>query len=786
MEAQLPFQSRFSVIDFQFLQTMIFAIEEINRSDKLLPNLTLGYRIYDACYTHFQATRTALSLVTGPEDEQYRCTRFPSVSAIIGGSWSTHSIAVSRLVALYNIPMISYFSTCACLSNKYEYPTFFRAIPSDIFQSRALAQLVSYFNWTWIGLILEDNDYGLNAGSIFKDEAIKLGSCVAFTGIISAMAPSKRILQTLTSIVTYKVKVVITIATEFIVGMIFQEAVRQNVSGIQWIASEAWSTSNVLYNEQTHPNFHGTLGFAIRRGDINGLRDFLANTHLSQQQRNPFIENFWEETFSCFLNGSFHRGKISCTGGEDLKTTNSPYLDVKNLRISYNVYKAVYAVAHALQNIVAPLGNNFALTEGPLKNIQNPWMLLTYLKRVNFTMDAGDKISFDQNGDPYPSYDLVNWQRRDNASSVFAHVGEFIGNENLRLKEHTIVWQGESLEIPISVCSVSCSFGSRKAAQNGKNACCFDCIPCNQGEISNQSDSLECVKCPLNYWSNLQRDGCVLKTMEYISLKETLGVVLFGGALLGIFLSVCITIIFIHHRYNPIVRANNSHLSFCTLAAIVLCLLSSVAYLGQPSALSCVLRNTGFGITFAFCISCILGKTIVVIVAFNVQHPGRKAAILFTPTKQKLLICLCTGFQIVVCTAWNTLAPPQPVEHTSYDTPTITLQCDSGSIVALSIVLGYIGLLVCVSFSLAFCVRNLPYHYNEAKFITFSMVIVSAVWVTFVPTYLSSPGKYLEAVEMFAILFSCYGLLICIFVPKCYIILFKPEKKIKRSRQRND
>ncbi|XP_072000229.1 extracellular calcium-sensing receptor-like [Engystomops pustulosus] len=775
--------SGFSIRDFQCVQTMIFATEEINQNAKLLPNFTLGYRIHDACYTHFQATRAALSLVTGTSDESHSCVRFPSALAIIGGGWSTQSIAISRLVALYNIPMVSYFSTCACLSNKYEYPTFLRTIPSDLFQSQALAQLVHYFNWTWIGLITEDNDYGQNAGNIFRDEAMKLGGCVAFTGIISAMDPTKKILQSLSNIVRYKVKVVLIIASELIVGMIFQEAVRQNVLGIQWIASEAWSTSPFLNNELTHPTFQGTIGFAIQRGDIKGLRDFLVNTHLSQQKSNPLIANLWEDTFNCSLNGSFQTTKILCTGKEDLSTTNTPYLDVDNMRISYNVYKAVYAIAHALHNMIAPLGNKYDLTGGTFNNKLNTWKLLNYLKRVNFEVDGSDKISFDQHGDPYPSYDLVNWQKKNDGSSVFVHVGEFVGNDNLKLKENVIVWQGGRKEIPVSVCSTSCPPGSRRAAQEGKHTCCFDCIPCDQGKISNKSNSLECVTCPLEYWSNQQRDACVLKVIDYISLEETLGAALFGGAMFGIFLSVCILIIFIHHRYNPIVRANNSHLSFCTLAAIVLCFLSSVSYLGQPSALSCVLRNSGFGITFAFCISCILGKTIVVIVAFNVQHPGRKVAILFTPIRQMLLISMCTAFQIIVCTAWNSLAPPQPMEKISYDSPTITLQCDPGSIVAFSLVLGYIGFLVCISFSLAFCVRNLPYHYNEAKFITFSMVIVSAVWVTMVLTYLSSPGKYLEAVEMFGILFSCYGLLICIFVPKCYMILLEPEERIKRCRQ---
>ncbi|XP_075056974.1 extracellular calcium-sensing receptor-like [Mixophyes fleayi] len=770
----------FNVRDFQYVQTMIFAIEEINRSDKLLPNMSLGYRIYDTCYTHFQATRAAVSLTTGAGDRHYTCVQFPLVPVIIGGSWSTQSIAVSRVVALFNIPLISYFSTCACLSDKHEYPTFLRTIPSDLFQSKALAQLVNHFNWTWSGLIIEDNDYGQNAGSLFKDEATKLGSCVAFTEIIPVVVTPGKIRQSVRNILAYKVKVVLIIASELTVGIIFQEVIYQNITGIQWIASEAWSTSSLVYNEQTYTNFGGTIGFAIRRGNITGLKHFLANTHISQKINNPLIVNLWEETFNCSLETSLYTGKVPCTGLEDLNATAALYLDVKNLRISYNVYKAIYAVANALHNMVALLGFN------TLNNILNPWTLLSFLKHLNFTTDAGDKISFDKNGDPYPTYDLVNWQKEDNGSLFFAGVGEFSGDESLTLKENTIVWQAERKEIPISVCSSSCPCGSRKAVQKGKHSCCFDCMMCDQGEISNQSNSLECVKCPLEYWSNIQRDRCVPKAMEYISLKETLGSVLFGGALFGTFLTLCVINIFLYHRHNPIVRANNSHLSFCTLFAIKLCFLFSTAYLGEPTALSCLLRNTGFGITFAFCISCILGKTIVVVAAFNVHHPGRNTAFLFSPIKQKILISLCTSFQIVLCAAWNILSPPQPVRNTSYDSPTITLQCNAGSLVAFSLALGYIGLLVCICFTLAFCVRNLPYIYNEAKFITFSMVIVSAVWITFVPTYLSSPGKYLEAVEMFAILFSCYGLLICIFAPKCYIILLQPEKKIKRCMNSKD
>uniref|UniRef100_A0A4W6FEC5 G-protein coupled receptors family 3 profile domain-containing protein n=1 Tax=Lates calcarifer TaxID=8187 RepID=A0A4W6FEC5_LATCA len=790
-EPQQPTCYGFDVTGFRQAKTMAFAIDEINRNSNLLPNVTLGYSLYDNCVQLEIAFHASLSLVSGQEEQvvlRETCVGNPPVLGIVGDSSSTRSIAISTALGLYRVPMVSYFATCSCLSDRQKFPSFFRTIPSDAFQVRAMIQILKHFGWTWTGLLISDNDYGFHAARIFQsDLGPSGGGCLAYTEILPKgdnPAELKRIVDMMKKSTA---RVVIVFAQERNMIDLMEEVVRQNVTGLQWIASEAWTETTVFQTPRLMPYLGGTLGIAIRRGEIPGLRDFLLQTHPDLHHNNSYgdsmVNQFWEYTFQCRFApppaGWVEAGGALCTGQEDLENVETEALDISNLRPEYNVYKAVYALAYALDDMLRCEPGRGPFSGHSCGNLHKlePWQIVYYLEKVNFTTSFGDQVLFDENGDVLPIYDILNWQWLPDGRTKVQTVGDVkksaFKGEELTLDEDKIFWNFESKEPPWSVCSESCPPGTRMARKKGEPECCFDCIPCSEGKISNKTE---------DFWSSPQRDHCVPKKTEFLSYHDPLGIFLTATSLLGTFICAVVLGIFIYHRRTPIVRANNSELSFQLLLSLKLCFLCSLLFIGRPKPWTCQLRHAAFGISFVLCVSCILVKTMVVLAVFKASKPGGEASLKwFGVLQQRGTVLVLTSVQAVICTAWLLSASPMPHKNTKYHNDKIVYECVVGSTIGFAVLLGYIGLLAILSFLLAFLARNLPDSFNEAKLITFSMLIFCAVWVAFVPAYISSPGKYADAVEVFAILASSFGLLVALFGPKCYIILLRPERNTKKA-----
>ncbi|XP_077327769.1 vomeronasal type-2 receptor 1-like [Lithobates pipiens] len=874
--------------NYQRMQAMIYAIEEINKNPDLLPNITLGYQIFDTCTVLRRAVEGTLWMLSGGKESipNYQCEQTGTLAGIIGDSASTRSILMAHILGLYRYPQvpprealhpiskrprgqlclsspmnspqpdqnspidpasnlayisvipkpgkdqslvsncrpislinndlkimtkilsnrlgsfigsyvhkdqfylhpqISYSSTSPTLSNRKIFPSFFRTIPSDVFQSRGLANLILYFGWSWVGFLASDNDYGQLSLLAVKQELINAGACVAFIETIMTGQANRNAPHIVNVIKGSTAKVVVVLATKPEFLTVVEELAKQNVTDRIWIASEAWSTSNLLSKERYQQALMGTLGFAVHAGQLPGFMEYLNSLHPSKAPNDSFIIEFWEKLFSCrWINHmnlddrTSNKTAHDCTGEENL---GKSMLKV-DFGATFMVYTSVYAFAWALDSLLHCQPGKGQFHNGCANILSfDPWQLLHYIKRTRFQTKDKTNIFFDDNGDPPAFYDIVNWQISSTGSLEQVIVGRYDSSstdENIMSLNHAgIVWVNNKTMVPPSKCSSSCSPGFMKVTIPGKPICCFQCVACPQGQTSNETDAVNCHPCPWDMWPNLQQDACLPRPIEFLSYSEALGMNLATIAIFSSVVPLGILGLFIRYRTTPIVRANNWSLSCLLLISLCLCFLCSLAFIGYPQLDKCLLRQVTCGLVFSLCISCVLAKTITVVIAFKATKPGSQLRKFTDVRVSYTLIVLCLLIQISICVTWLSSSPP----FTEYDVNTqsevIILSCNEGSPTAFWFMLGYLGLLATISFIVAFLARRLPDSFNEAKYITFSMLAFLSVWISYIPASLSSRGKYTVATEIFVMLSSSWALVVCIFLPKCFIILFRPDMNSK-------
>nr|XP_033771560.1 vomeronasal type-2 receptor 116-like [Geotrypetes seraphini] len=759
-------------------------VEEINNSSELLPNLTLGYHIYDSLNNPIFIFQHALNIISGMKTliPNYRCETSGTLAAIIEGLHAEESSHIFDILRIYHYPQISFKSQNLFMSDALKFPYFYRTVPSELHLCAGILRLLKHFDWTWVGILASEGDGSARAVQILKEGIEQNDGCIEFIETFpqTVLIPTEKKDIISDIIHSSSASVIIIYCNREYIGNMYWD---MDIPGIVWITTAEWDFPSTY--SQVSGMKNNTLAFTIAKKNIPTILKFIQEVNSTLFPRNVFTKSWWKGLCNSQCPQSIRR---SCSTDE----LSNSHCIFKYFGSSYSIYNAVYALAHALHGLVMSDSAQNITWSKESQEVSDylPWKLHHHLKSVHFKNILGEEIFFDENGDSSIGYEIINMVYLPNYTQRNEIVGSYnpyvLSGQDFIINEKAIVWESAFTQVPPrSKCSQSCPPGFMKLARKDMPVCCYDCIPCTDGEISSQSDMDNCIKCPEDNWSNQNRDACILKAKTFLSYEDPLGISLTLISTFFCFISALILGIFIKYRHTPIVKANNRSLSYILLISLMLCFLCSLIFIGRPDKLTCILRQIAFGITFSISLSSILAKTITVVIAFQATKPKSKLRNWMGSSLSNSIVLCCSLLQVLLCLVWLCTSPPFPYHNTESEIGTIVIECSEGSIIAFYCALGYLGFLTGISFTVAFLSRNLPDSFNEAKYITFSMVVFCSVWISFIPTYLSTKGKYMVAVEIFAILASSAGLLGCIFIPKCYIILLRPEKNSKRNLTRH-
>lgn len=756
--------------------SMIFAIQKLNSNSSILENVTLGYDIRAYCESATEATHLTYDLV------KERCCRNTaeakmgnnSIVGLIGPEESSTALAIGGFLEIFNVSGISGSTTSPELSSNLN--NFYRTVPSDTFRVKAMADIIEHFNWSYVAAVGIYDSYGRSGVWGLVEEAGRRNNsfCIAMTELITS--DFSRINGVVTKLRWREnIKVVVLWTYGTVQRMFFREVNRQNLSGRVWILSEVTFSSNENYFPHSGLSpLHGSIAFQPHNFDDGGFLQHL-KTLLANEANEPNFPGLWSQVLAlkkdCEAQNNKDRDKLCLQEvADDMYSSYIPY-----------IMDAVYSVGQALSMLIQNIDIRKKLADVNVDSMK------ALLSKVNFVGLTGE-INFDGFGDRRSAvYDIVNFQQVQEAEAKRLNqviVGKWDSRDGLHLHEK-ILWNNQNGRPPKSECSEQCSAGTRKSTTS---PCCWRCFPCPRGTVNTIPGAESCVECPREKRSNEAKTACVDLPLANLSYSSAGGISILAFSVVGIIVAFFSFAVFCKFWNTPIVKACNRELSLALLAVIISLLSIALVNLFEPTSTICKIIYPWRFLTYNLCLSIVLVKVLGISFAFKV--PAVTTEVLgfaissLTNRMQAVIVITLHILLLFILLPWFLLDPPVITQHI-YPEQSTFIECKAYNLSSgktlFMLTTTFIFVQMLLSAFCSFKVRNIPENFSEAKRIAFSLYILLFSILAYYPIEFSTHGWYVTVVDCVTSLLSAYGFLCCVFLPKMYILIFRPELNTSAS-----
>ncbi|OBS59357.1 hypothetical protein A6R68_09520, partial [Neotoma lepida] len=472
----------------QLVLALVFAIEEINRNPQLLPNISLGFDFYNVPFSERNILGNALIWLTDMSfpTSNYNCVKErKTAAALTGPSWA-RSAHIGTLLQLYKFPQLTVGPFDPILNDRSQFHSLYQMASKSTSLSLAMVSLMLHFGWTWVGLIVPDDHRGIQFLSDIRENMENNQVCTAFVEMIPSTwnSFSKTFWKNFGMVQESLANIIIIYGDNDSLQGLMRNLGQQMFTSKVWVMTSQWDVTNIP-DYFLLDSFHGSLIFSHHHEQMEEFKIFIQAVNPYKYPEDNYLPKLWFLFFKCPFSEHDCQLLENCQPNASLELVPRHIFDMAMDEDSYNVYKAIYTVAHSLHEMslqqvqMQPFGNGERL-------VFFPWQLHPFLRNIyvgtNMALEGKQKLD--------EEYDILNFWNFPKGLGLKVKVGIFSPNapqgQQLSLSEEMIRWPGKYSEIPQSVCNEKCGPGFKKVTLEDKAVCCYNCTPCADNEISNE------------------------------------------------------------------------------------------------------------------------------------------------------------------------------------------------------------------------------------------------------------------------------------------------------------